>query len=93
MNVDTLLLNMNAIVCALIAARLMFYQKKGRFRFVMSVLAYCVILAAAWTAFRIWYRQYTQIDIGEFAMNLFFCVAIWRARGNIAQFAGTESNE
>lgn len=93
MNIDSLLLNANAVICALIAVRLMFYQKKGRFHLLMSILAYAVILASAWTAFRIMYGQYTQVDLGEISLNLLFCIAIWRAKGNIAQLAGTPENK
>lgn len=86
--IDPLLLIANAVICVLTAGRLMFYQKTGRFHFWLSLLAYGMILACAWTAFRIGWGQYTQVDAGEILMNFFLCVAVWRAGGNIAKIAG-----
>ena len=75
----------NALVCLLIVVRLMFYQKKGRYRFFYSVLAYLVILAAGWITIRIGYGQYSGADPAELLLNTTFCLAIWGAGGNIAK--------
>ncbi|MGQ7154179.1 hypothetical protein ACUODF_29845 [Escherichia coli] len=29
-----------------------------------------------------------QVDYGELIVNLVVCIAVWRARGNIARIAG-----
>lgn len=80
-----LVLAVNALVCVLIVVRLMFYQKKGRYRFMFSALAYLIILSAGWIAVRIFYGQYSGADPAELLLNLSFCVAIWGAGGNVAK--------
>lgn len=83
---DYLLLNANAAVCMLIAIRLMFFQRNGRrHRRLMALLAYVIILAAGYISFRIWFGQYIHVDPAELLLNFTICVAVWRARGNIAQ--------
>lgn len=83
---DSLLLNANAIVCLLIAMRLMFFQRKGaRFRRSMSIVAYTIILVTSYITFRIWFGQYLNIDPAEVVLNIAICIAVWRAGGNIAQ--------
>lgn len=83
---ESLLLNANASVCMLIAIRLMFFQRNGRrHRRLMAVLAYIIILAAGYISFRIWFGQYVHVDPAELLLNVTICVAVWRARGNIAQ--------
>lgn len=86
---QTLLINVNAIACILISVRLLFFRKRGgRHRPAMAWLAYGLILAPAWVAFRIWHGSYVQVDYGELIMNVFVCVIVWRARGNVARIAG-----
>ena len=83
---ESLLLNANATVCMLIAIRLMFLQRNGRrYRRLMAVLAYIIILAAGYISFRIWFGQYTHVDPSEMLLNLTIFIAVYRARGNIAQ--------
>lgn len=55
---------------------------------VMEFLAYGLILAPAYTAFRIWHGDYVQVDYGEILINVVVCVAVWRAGGNIARITG-----
>lgn len=86
---QTLILNINAVACILISIRLMFFRKRSlRRRRLMEFLAYGLILAPAFTAFRIWHGDYVQVDYGELVFNLVVCIAVWRARGNIARIAG-----
>lgn len=86
---QTLILNINAVALILITIRLMFFRKRSlRRRRQMQFLAYGLILAPAFTAFRIWHGDYVQVDYGELVINLVVCIAVWRARGNIARIAG-----
>lgn len=86
---QTLLINVNAIACILISIRLLFFRKReGRHRPGMAWLAYGLILGSAWVSFRIWHGNYVQVDYGELVMNVFVCVIVWRARGNVARIAG-----
>ena len=83
---ESLLLNANAAVCMLIAIRLMFFQRNGRrHRRLMAVLAYIIILAAGYISFRIWFGQYVRVDPAELLLNVTILIAVYRARGNIAQ--------
>ena len=83
---ESLLLNANAAVCMLIAIRLMFFQRNGRrHRRLMAVLAYIIILAAGYISFRIWFGQYVRVDPAELLLNFTILIAVYRARGNIAQ--------
>jgi len=83
---DTILLNVNAVVCMLIALRLMFFRRNGcRFRRLMAAIAYTIILASGYIAFSIWLGLYSYVDPAEVVLNIAICIAIWRADGNIAR--------
>ncbi|ELK1314685.1 phage holin family protein [Leclercia sp.] len=83
---QTIVLDANAIICALIVVRLMFFSKSGkRHRPGVTLMAYLMILAAGFTAFRILYGKYLQVDPGELMLNVAICVAVWRSRGNLAK--------
>ena len=83
---QTIVLDANAAICALIVIRLLFFSKSGkRHRPAVAWIAYMVILAAGFTAIRILYGKYTQVDPGELLLNLAICVAVWRSRGNLAK--------
>ena len=53
MTLHSVLINANAIICLMLALRLMFFQKTGRYRFFISLTAYLAILSAAWIALTI----------------------------------------
>ena len=83
---QAIVLDVNAIICALIAIRLMFFSKNGkRHRPAVAWMAYMMILAAGFTAFRILYGNYLQVDPGELMLNIAICIAVWRSRGNLAK--------
>lgn len=89
LNVPWLLLHINALACIMISFRLMFFRKRSmRRRRAMEILAYGLILATAYTAFRIWHGDYVQVDYGEILSNVVVCIAIWRVGGNIARITG-----
>lgn len=86
MDWQKLVLSANAVVSLLIVLRLMFYQKKaGSYRFMYSLLAWLVIVAAGWIAIRIFYGEYSGADPAELLLNFSFCLTIWGAGGNIAK--------
>lgn len=93
MIIDSLLLNGHALICGATAARLMFFQGKGQPNRLMAAIAYLMIVALAWTTFRILYGQYVQIDISEIFIDLLVCVAVWRAKGNVAHITSSETQE
>ena len=83
-----LLLDANAVICLAIVGRLMFFRKGGKtHRPGVAWMAYLLILAAGFTAFRIIRGQYSYVDPGELMLNAAICIAVWRARGNLAKVA------
>ena len=89
MTLHSVLINANAIICLMLALRLMFFQKTGRYRFFISLTAYLAILSAAWIALRIFLREiYAGLIPQSFFLNLTICIAVWRARGNISKITG-----
>ena len=83
---QAIVLDVTAIICALIAIRLLFFSKSGkRHRPAVAWMAYMMILAAGFTAFRILYGKYLQVDPGELMLNIAICIAVWRSRGNLAK--------
>ncbi|MDM3430856.1 phage holin family protein [Citrobacter sp. Cb023] len=83
---QAIVLDVNAIICALIAIRLLFFSKNGkRHRPAVAWMAYMMILAAGFTAFRILYGKYLQVDPGELMLNIAICIAVWRSGGNLAK--------
>ena len=53
-------------------------------------MAYLLILAACFTAFRILLGHYSNVDPGELFLNLAICIAVWRAKGNLAKVVRAE---
>jgi glycerol-3-phosphate acyltransferase PlsY len=92
-NIDQVIIQINALICAMITLRLMFFHKRGRHRRFMSAIAYVLIIACGWTAIRIWFGQYVQADPAEVFINFCICLAIWRARGNLSQLAGRHPDD
>jgi hypothetical protein len=86
MTLNILLLDANAIICMMIACRLMFFRKSDRtHRQGIAWLAYALILASGFTAFRILFGHYTRVDPGELAMNMAILITLVRAKGNLAR--------
>ncbi|MGQ7114372.1 phage holin family protein, partial [Escherichia sp. TWPC-MK] len=64
-------------------------RRRRRLRFLKNIRRMVIRMqATAFTAFRIWHGDYVQVDYGELIVNLVVCIAVWRARGNIARIAG-----
>ncbi|EOZ4422645.1 phage holin family protein [Escherichia coli] len=88
---QTVILDANAVVCMAIVMRLMFFSKTGRkHRPGYAWMAYLLILAAGFTAFRILLGHYVYVDPGELFLNLAICAAVWRAKGNLAKVVRAE---
>jgi len=82
--VNQLLLYINAILCGIIALRLMMYQRDGaQHRWLGSIGAYLLIVASASVPIRVLTATYAAADISETLINLMFCWLVLRARGNI----------
>ncbi|HID7510847.1 TPA: phage holin family protein [Enterobacter hormaechei] len=71
-----LLLDANAVICLAIVGRLMFFRKSGEtHRPGVAWMAYLLILAAGFTAFRIILGHYSYVDPGERSRHQSSCRA------------------
>ncbi|MEG1111404.1 MAG: phage holin family protein [Hafnia sp.] len=87
----SVILGANAIICMAIVMRLMFFSKAGKtHRPGYAWMAYLLILSAGFTAFRILLGHYSNVDPGELFLNLAICIAVWRAKGNLAKVVRAE---
>lgn len=87
----TVILDANAFVCLGIVIRLMFFSKVGKtHRPGYAWMAYLLILAAGFTAFRILLGHYTHVDPGELFLNAAIFIAVWRVHGNLAKVVRTD---
>lgn len=87
----SVIVDANAIICMAIVFRLMFFSKTGRrHRPGYAWMAYFLILSAGFTAFRILLGHYSNVDPSELFLNLAICIAVWRAKGNLAKVVRAE---
>jgi hypothetical protein len=86
MNINILLLQVNALVCLFTMLRLLVVRKRERSRLI-SLVAYALILACGWKVFRIWTGT-GQTDWAQFVINLSLCISIMFARGKLSKVAG-----
>jgi hypothetical protein len=84
MTFECLLLNVNALICAITAVCLMTYRRgKSRHNKLMGWLAWLLTVASGAVSIRVLIGEYFYTDWTEVLINLLLCVAICRARGNI----------
>ncbi|MHA7847131.1 phage holin family protein [Serratia sp. D1N4] len=77
----------NAVVCAVIAIRLLTFRRDGG-EYVRwgAYLAYCLILATGSVTIRIAMGAYEgTTDPAELFINAVLCVMVLRAKGNVVQ--------
>ncbi len=87
MTLHSVLINANAIICLMLALRLMFFKNRplSFFHLTNCLPRDSVCCVDSPTNF---YGKYTQVDPAEFFLNLTICIAVWRARGNISKITG-----
>ncbi len=82
------LLIVNAITCAVIAARMMLYRRDGAtHRPFASFCAWLLIVASASVTIRILTGDYHYANWSETLINLALCVAVIATRGNVMRLA------
>lgn len=82
----TILAILNALFCALIAARLLAFRRCGAtFRPWASRLAYVLIVVTASVPIRAVFGLYSHADFSEVAINAILCISIFAVRGNIME--------
>lgn len=93
MNVETFLLNANAIICAITAMRLLTFRRgKSPHNRLMGWLAWLLTVSAASVTIRVWTGEYFYTDWTEVLINLLLCVAVCRARGNVGHLLRGKQN-
>jgi hypothetical protein len=75
----------NAIVCGVIVLALMFYQRGGGHRPMISLMAYFTVLVYASVPFRYLFGLYHESHWVVVLANILICAAVLWARGNVAR--------
>jgi hypothetical protein len=82
------LLIVNAITCAVIAARMILYRRNGAtHRPFASFCAWVLIVASASVTIRVLTGDYHYSNWSETLINMAFCVAVIASRGNVMALA------
>lgn len=82
----TILAMLNALICALIAARLIAFRRHGAtFRPWASRLAYLLIVITASVPLRALFGTYRYADFSEVSINAILCISVFAVRGNIME--------
>lgn len=84
MTLNILLLNINAITCFLIAARLLTFKRGiSRHSRIGSAFAYVLIVACAAVTIRIIAGSYEKADLAETIINITLCISLLLSKGNV----------
>ncbi|MBV4366863.1 phage holin family protein [Erwinia phyllosphaerae] len=91
---DGILLSVNAVICTIIAIKLIIFERK-KFNYAHSwffaVVTYMLILSNAAIVMRILTGEVRHIDWSCVVNNLFICIALLALRGNVRPFFGKHS--
>lgn len=80
------LLIANAIICSLIALRVLLFKRDGsQHRRWGGWLAYLLIVVSASIPIRTFYGHYTSADWSEVIINAILLAAVLKTRGNVVQ--------
>ena len=82
---DTLILNLHACTGLVIALRVWFVSKTPDHTFRHNLLAYIIGLVAISIPIRIWYGEYSDVDISEMLMNMLILLILIVIKGNITR--------
>ena len=82
---DTLILNLHACVGLAIALRVWFVSKTPYHTFRHNLLAYSIGLVAISIPTRIWYGEYSDVDISEMTLNILILLILIAIKGNITR--------
>ena len=82
---NALLLNLHACIGLVIALRIWFVSKTPDHTFRHNLLAYSLGLAAISIPMRIWYGEYSYVDIPEMMMNIIILIILVAIKGNITR--------
>ncbi|MFP2241376.1 phage holin family protein [Pseudescherichia vulneris] len=75
---------LNFTACLLIFIRLMTYRRKStHYRPIASFVAYFLMIACVGVMVRTCTGHYSDADWGETLINIFLCIMLFMAKGNI----------
>lgn len=81
-----LLFAMQALLCALIALRLLFFQRDGaEHRPWAARLAYVLIVLAGTAVIGVLFARYAWAMLAQVGLNLILCAAVFAQRGNVVE--------
>ena len=82
---DTLILDLHGFVGLAIALRVWFVSKTPDHTFRHNLLAYSIGLVAISIPTRIWYGEYSDVNIPEMMMNVLILIILTAIKGNITR--------
>lgn len=86
---DSFLLSLNAVICALIVLRLITFERQAfeyGHNWFFSIVAYLFILSNAALVIRVLTGDLTYVDWTSVTNNFFLCIALLLFKGNIRPF-------
>lgn len=91
---QSILLNINAVVCLIIVVRLMTFQRKGAPRkWLGAGLAFIMMVCAGSIFILIVAEKYGHATISETILNCVVCINVMVSRGNAMQIVGRFKGE
>ncbi|WP_447881917.1 phage holin family protein [Serratia fonticola] len=91
---QTILLNINAIMCLIIVIRLMTFKRKGApHKRLGAFMAFITMVAAGVVFIRILTETYGQANVAETILNCVVCINVLVSRGNAMQILGRFKHE
>lgn len=83
---EHVLLNANAIICAVTSLRLITFRRAmAAHNRLTSVIAYVLVVATGSVTIRVITGEYFYTDWTEVLINLLLCIAVLRVRGNVGR--------
>lgn len=84
---ETVLLNANAIICAITAILLLTFRRgKAHHNRIMDLLAWLLTVASGAVTIRVLTGEYFYTDRTELLINPRLCAAVCGSRGNVSHF-------
>lgn len=85
MTYEVILLNANAVICAITAARVISFRRgASKHNRLMSFIAWLMAVASGSVTIRVLTGEYFYTDWTAVLINLLLCLMVLRAKGNIS---------
>lgn len=84
MNVNCILLSINAFICAVISIRLITFKRgKREYNRIMAFIAWLLTIASGTVTIRVIFGEYFYTDWSETLINIVIGLALLRSRGDV----------